>query len=244
MNETCILIVDDSLVTLELVKHILQDEAYRVWTAVSGKEAIHTIRQKGLPHLAIVDINMPEMDGFAFCEQVHKFSDLPIIFLSSEESEHVVVKGLKHHAEDYIIKPKSGPLRAEELKARVFSVLNRMGGFGYTMGPLVTVDANLQIDFAARRAHLRGEPVKLTPTETKMLYILMHYAGRTLSFSYLLRRLWPLDEAFEDRLHTHVYRLRKKIEADSRAPHYILSDWGKGYTFLSPETHSSVSPNQ
>jgi DNA-binding response OmpR family regulator len=231
MNETCILVVDDSIVILELVKHILEQETYSVWTAVSGDEALQTIKRKGLPHLAIVDINMPGMDGFTFCEQVHKFSDLPIILLSAEESEVIVVEGLMQHAEDYMVKPKSGPLRAEELKARVFSVLNRVGDFGYTLAPLVTVDDNLQVDFSARRAIVGGETLKLTPTETKMLHILMHHAGRTLPFSYLLRRLWPLEEAFEDRLHTHVYRLRKKIEANPREPQYVLSEWGKGYTF-------------
>lgn len=231
MHETRVLIVDDSIVILELVKHILEQEAYTVWTAVSGKDALNIISQKGLPHLAIVDINMPGMDGFTFCDKVHKYSDLPIILLSSEESESIVVAGLKQHAEDYVVKPKSGPLRAEELKARVFSVLNRVGDFGYTLAPLVTVDDDLQIDFAARRAIVRGKTVKLTPTEAKMLHILMHHAGRTLPFSYLLRRLWPLEDAFEDRLHTHVYRLRKKIEENPRDPKYVLSEWGKGYTF-------------
>lgn len=231
MNETRILIVDDSLVILELVKHVLEQEAYIVWTAVSGEEALQVIGQKGLPHLAIVDINMPGMDGFAFCEKVHAYSDLPVILLSSEGSETVVVEGLKQHAEDYIVKPRSGPLRAEELKARVFSVLNRVGDFGYTLAPVVAVDAALQIDFAARLAIVHGQEVKLTPTETKLLHLLMHHAGRTLSFSYLLRRLWPGEEAFDDRLHTHAYRLRKKIETDPRNPHYVLSDWGKGYSF-------------
>ncbi len=234
MKETRILIVDDSLVILELVKNILEEEAYTVWKAPSGQEALKIIAQKGLPHLAIVDINMPGMDGFTFCRKVHHFSDLPIILLSAEDAENTVVEGLKQHAEDYMVKPKTGPLRAEELKARVFSVLNRVGDFSYTLEPLVIVDDGLQIDFAARRAIVRDQTVKLTPTETKMLHILMHHAGRTLPFSFLLRRLWPLEEAFEDRLHTHVYRLRKKIEADPRNPHYVLSEWGKGYKFPTP----------
>ncbi len=234
MKETRILIVDDSLVILELVKNILEEEAYTVWKAPSGQEALKIIAQKGLPHLAIVDINMPGMDGFTFCRKVHYFSDLPIILLSAEDAENTVVEGLKQHAEDYMVKPKTGPLRAEELKARVFSVLNRVGDFSYTLEPLVIVDDGLQIDFAARRAIVRDQTVKLTPTETKMLHILMHHAGRTLPFSFLLRRLWPLEEAFEDRLHTHVYRLRKKIEADPRNPHYVLSEWGKGYKFPTP----------
>ena len=231
MNVTRILVVDDSIVILELVKHVLEQAAYDVWTAASAEEGLRVIHKRGLPHLAIVDINMPGMDGFAFCEQVHRFSDLPVIMLSSEDGEEVVVKGLNHHAEDYIVKPRSGALRAEELKARVRSVLSRVGDYQYTLAPIVTVDKGLEIDFAARRAFKQGAEIKLTPTETKLLHILLHYAGRTLSFDFLLRRLWPLEEAYEDRLHTHVYRLRKKIEVNPREPQYVLSEWGKGYTF-------------
>ncbi len=236
MREKRILVVDDSIVILELVRHVLEQEAYAVWTAVSGDEALRLIDKIGLPDLAIVDINMPGMDGFTFGRKISQISDVPIVLLSAEENEETVVRGLKQFAEDYIVKPKSGPLRAEELKARVFTVLNRVGESGYALEPVVTIDDELQIDFAARQAYVRGETVRLTPTETKLLHILMHHAGRTMTFSYLLRRLWPLDEAFDDWLHTHVYRLRKKIEADPRQPRYILSEWGKGYSFpIAPE---------
>ena len=165
-------------------------------TAADGFSGLIKIGQEA-PDLIISDIYMPGMDGFTFCQKVHRFSDLPIILLSAEENESVVVEGLKQYAEDYIIKPKSGPLRAEELKARVFSVLSRVGSFGYSLEPIVTVDGRLQVDFAARQAFVAGERVKLTPTEAQLLHILMHHAGRTLPFDYLLRRIWPLEDVFE-----------------------------------------------
>lgn len=232
MDMQHVLVIDDSQVIRHLVKFVLADAGYDVWVAVSGEDALDLIAKKGLPHLAIVDINMPPgMNGFEFCDKLHQFSDVPVIMLSSEEGEETVVTSLEYHAEDYIIKPSDGPLRAAELKARVKTVLNRMGDFAYTLDPMVIVDDRLQVDFSSRCAHISGTEVKLTPTETKLLSLLMHHAGRTITNEYLLRRVWPNEEAFEDRLHTHIYRLRKKIEENHKAPNYIVSDWGKGYIF-------------
>lgn len=231
-----ILVVDDSRVTLHLVRAVLEDAYYEVWTAVSGEEALDLIKKKGLPHLAIVDINMPPgMDGFTFCRKVHQFCDLPIVMLSAEEDEETVVKGLDHFAEDYVVKPHDGPIRSEELVSRVRRVLRRIGDFAYRLEPVTRIDDYLQVDFAGRTAIVAGETVRLTPTESKLLYLLVRHAGRTLTNEYLIQRMWPLEEAFEDRLHTHVYRLRKKIEPDSKVPAYIVSAWGKGYEFPAME---------
>lgn len=145
-----------------------------------------------------------------------------------DDDEETVVYGLDHFAEDYIVKP----FRAAELIARVRRVLRRIGDFAYTLDPIVRVDDNLQIDFPNRQAIVRQQPVSLTPTETKLLYILMRNAGRTVTNDFLLRRVWPQDEAYEDRLHTHIYRLRRKIEISSKKPYYLVSEWGTGYTFL------------
>ena len=231
-----ILVVDDSQVILLTVKDVLTEAGYEVWTAVSGEEALTMIQRKGLPYLAIVDINMPlGMNGFEFCQEVHKYSLLPIIMLSSTEEEETVVKGLDLYADDYIVKPANGPLRAQELVSRVRRLLRRIGDFAYVQGRLTRVDQRLQIDFPNRQATVNGRSISLTPTEARLLYILIHYAGRTLTNDYLLRRLWPIEEAYEERLHTHVYRLRKKIETNPKKPHYIMSEWGKGYLFLAPQ---------
>lgn len=223
-----ILVVDDSPVMLQAVKKALENAGYLAQTAVSGEEALLLLSQHGLPHLALVDLNMPGMDGFELCEAIHAFSDVPIIMLTGINDEETVVYGLDHFAEDYIVKP----FRAAELVARVRRVLRRIGSFAYTLEPVVHVDENLQVDFPNRQAMVQQQPISLTPTETKLLYILMRNAGRTVSNDFLLRRVWPQDEAFEDRLHTHIYRLRRKIEASPKEPHYIISDWGAGYAFL------------
>ena len=109
--------------------------------------------------------------------------------------------------------------------------LRRIGDFSYALEPRVRIDERLEVELARQLVYVKGTPVELTPTETKLLYLLMRSAGHTLLTGYLLKRLWPLEEVFEDALRTHVYRLRKKVEASPRRPRYILTRRGFGYTF-------------
>lgn len=228
-----ILVVDDSRTITMSVCKVLDSAEYNLTTAHSGEEAINNIQKYGLPHLAIVDLNLgrKKMTGFQLCAKLHQFSDLPIIMLTSDDSEMTIVEGLQRYAEDYIIKP----FRGRELKVRVWRVLQRMGSFAYTLSPTIKIDDRLQVDLPRRKATIEGGEKSLTPTETKILYILMKHAGRTVRTDFLLRRIWPLEETYEDRLHPHVYRLRKKIEINPREPRYVMSEWGIGYTFPAPE---------
>jgi DNA-binding response OmpR family regulator len=224
-----ILAVDDSPFILRLVKDALNTADFQVTTAISGEEGLEQIKRRGLPHLAVVDINMPMgMDGFEFCERVLEFCDLPIIMLTAINEENTIISAIEQYAEDYMTKP----FNAGELIARVRRVLRRVGDFAYTLDPLTKVDDRLQIDFAGQRAVIEGEDVSLTPTETKLLYILMRNAGRTVTADFILRRLWPLEAAFEDRLRVYVHRLRRKIEPGHAEPKYIISERGIGYSFF------------
>lgn len=227
-----VLTVDDSRIVLNLVENVLNQAGFRVQAATSGEEALDYIRRSGLPHLAIVDINMPlGMDGFAFCEAVHEFSDLPVIMLTVVEEEETIIQAIEEHAEDYITKP----FNSGELVARVRRVLLRIGDFAYPLNALTKVDERLTVDFPGCQIIVDGKPISLTPTETKLLYILMRSAGRTLTTDYLLRRLWPLDGADERGLRVYIHRLRSKIESSPMDPGYILSQRGKGYVFVEPE---------
>jgi DNA-binding response OmpR family regulator len=161
---------------------------------------------------------------------VHRFSDLPVIMLTAVDEEETVIRGIEHYAEDYITKPFS----PRELVARVRRVLRRVGSFAYTLSPRVQVDEHLAVDFAHQQAILRGQPISLTPTETKLLYILMHNAGRIVTTDFLLRRLWPLEEVFEDTLRVHVHNLRRKIEQRPRRPSYIVTERTLGYRWVDP----------
>ena len=224
-----ILVVDDSVTVTTSVTKVLDSAEYELSSAHSGEEALKNVKKYGLPHLAIVDLNLGrnKMTGFQLCSKLHQFSDLPIIMLTSDDAIETVVEGLQRYAEDYITKP----FRAQELKVRVWRVLQRMGDFEYTLTPIIKIDDRLQVDLPNRKATVSGKQISLTPTETKILYILMKHAGRTVRTDFLLRRIWPLEEAYEDRLHPHVYRLRKKIEENPREPRYVLAEWGVGYSF-------------
>lgn len=226
-----ILAVDDDAEILLLVRSRLEHAGYEVWTAASADRALEIIGQRGLPHLAIVDLRMPGTDGFGFCRAVQQFSDLPIILLTAVDDEDTVIVGIQRYAEDYIVKPFS----PRELVARVERVLRRIGDFVYALEPVVRVDDHLAVDFARQTVTIRQQPVLLTPTETKLLYILMRHAGRTVTTDFLLRRLWPLEEVAEDSLRVHVHRVRQKIEPVPARPQYVITERGMGYRFPAPD---------
>lgn len=224
-----ILAVDDSDLVLRMVETTLDNAGFQVMTASSGEAALELIHEKGLPHLAIVDINMPfGMDGFEFCEAVLEFCDLPIIMLTAVEESETIIQAIDQYAEDYITKPV-GP---GELVARVRRILRSLGEFAYPLEQFTKVDERLSVNFAACEAKLGEETVSLTPTETKLLYILMRAAGRLVQSEFLLKRVWPLDTVFEDRLRVYVHRLRNKIEETPNDPKYIISRRRQGYVFL------------
>ncbi len=226
-----ILAVDDNAYTLRIVKHSLHQAGYDVTTVMSGEEGLQTIADEGLPHLAIVDLHMPPgMSGFEFCRAIHQYSDVPVIMLTAVGEEGTILEGLEKHAEDYMVKPFS----PGELVARVGRLIRRMGEFAYPLKSITLVDDRLEINFPQRKAIVEGEPISLTPTEAKLLYILMRNAGQIVRTEYILRRLWPSEPAFEDRLHVHLHRLRRKLEVelDNGQSSYIVSERGSGYMFV------------
>ncbi|GJM41667.1 MAG: DNA-binding response regulator [Ardenticatenaceae bacterium] len=226
-----VLVVDDSHSILEIVRATLTLHGFQVMTAESGEQALEIMENEGLPHLGIFDINMPMgMDGLELCEKVLQFSDLPIVMLTAVEESSTIVEAIDRFAEDYMTKP----VRTGELLARVRRVLRSMGNFGYPLTQFVEVDENLQVNFAAFTAVVQGESVNLTPTEAKLLYILMRQKGKIVSTEFMLRRLWPSEDDFadEDRLRVYVHRLRSKIERKKSGVRYIYSKRRKGYVFL------------
>jgi DNA-binding response OmpR family regulator len=226
-----ILVVDDSVSILEIVRATLTTHGFQVITAESGEQALEIMENEGLPHLGLFDINMPlGMDGLELCERVLQFSDLPIIMLTAVEETTTIVEAIDRYAEDYMTKP----VKTGELLARVRRVLRSIGSFAYPLEQFVMVDENLMVNFATLTAFVQGKKISLTPTETKLLYILMRQKGKIVSTEFLLRRLWPADDDFpdEDRLRVYVHRLRSKIERKKSGMHYVFSKRRKGYVFL------------
>jgi len=223
-----VLVVDDEPDIVSVVRMTLESEGFEVYTAYSAKEAFDLIGRKGLPHLAVVDIMMPGTDGITLSRKLQKFSDLPVIMLTAIDEEGTVVKTIEEVAEDYVTKP----FKPKELAARVKRVIRRMGDFAFRLESLTVIDDRLAVDFAAKKVLIDEKEMSLTPTETKILHILIRSARRTVTTEYLLARLWPLDEVFEDTLRVHVHRLRQKIEPNASKPHYLITQRGVGYSFL------------
>jgi DNA-binding response OmpR family regulator len=223
-----ILVVDDDPGVRHLVASKLRSEGFEAFAATDGQEALSLIQRRGLPHLAIVDLHMPGMDGFEFCQAVQRFSDLPVVMLTANDDEETVIRGIELYAEDYITKPFS----PRELIARVRRVLRRIGDFAYALDPQIQVDERLTVDFVRQQVSIDGRLVSLSPTETKLLYLLMRNAGRTVTTDFLLRRLWPLEEVFEEALRVHVHRLRRKLETDPSSWRYVTTERGVGYRFV------------
>jgi DNA-binding response OmpR family regulator len=223
-----ILCVDDDPDIASILLHTFEDAGFEVEAVMSGRGALEWIEQNGLPHLAIVDIRMPGMDGLELARRVHAYSDLPIIFLSAVDEEPTVIQALDTVAEDYVTKP----FRPLELVARTRRVLRRLGDLSFALRKETPVDARLAVDLVRQVAIVEGREVPLTPTENKILHILVRNCPRVASTEFLLRRVWPQEEVFEDTLRVHVHRLRQKIEENPGRPRYVVTSRGQGYSFL------------
>lgn len=223
-----ILVVDDDHDICTTVQVTLELEGFEVTTAHSADEAEEQIHRHGLPHLAVVDIMMPGRTGIELCRAVQKFCDLPVIMLTAVDDDETKVQTITEVAEDYVTKPFNPP----ELAARVKRVIRRIGNFAFRLEPQTVIDEHLAINFAEKQAVVGDSKVSLTPTETKLLHILIGNARRTVRTDYLLGRIWPLDEVYEDTLRVHVHRLRQKIEPNSGSPRYLITQRGTGYSFL------------
>ncbi|MGC8879561.1 MAG: response regulator transcription factor [Anaerolineae bacterium] len=222
-----LLVIEDERDMARLVSYTLRRAGYEVHCTATVDEALSLIERIGMPHMAIVDLMLPGMGGFEFCRRVQEFSDLPILIISAIHDKDTIIRGIRLYAEDYITKP----FDPQELLARVERVLRRIGNFAYALQPVVRVDDHLAVNFARQQAYVRGTPVTMTPLETKLLYILMRNAGRVVTTDFLLRRLWPCQEVYEDTLRVHIHRLRQKIEPDPARANYIITQRGVGYLF-------------
>ena len=218
---------DDSDLAL-LIKDELVSNGYLVDVFFDGLPFLRHVHDKGLPHLALIDITLPSSDGFEISRQLKTLGDVPIVFISTQQSVDTIVRGLTQYADDYLRKP----FDLRELSARVQRVLTRFPGFSYAESHIITIDDWLSVDFGASRVFVGGRTVSLTPTESALLYILVSNSGQAISPETLINRIWPNDEVYEDALRVHIYRLRHKLEPEPTRPHYIQTARGSGYRFM------------
>ncbi|PIU57453.1 MAG: DNA-binding response regulator [Chloroflexi bacterium CG07_land_8_20_14_0_80_51_10] len=222
-----ILVVDDEPRIVEVISMNLDLEGYRVFGAANGREALKKLTQE-LPDLVILDVMMPEMDGFETLREIRQVSTIPIIMLTVKGEEVDKIKGLELGADDYMTKPFS----PQELVSRVKAMLRRAEMPTAAPKTEIRVDDDLSIDFSRRRVVVRGKEVHLRPTEYRLLYHLVSNAGHILTHETLLRRVWGHEYRDEDHyLWLYVTYLRQKIEEDPKRPKYILGERGIGYRF-------------
>jgi DNA-binding response OmpR family regulator len=224
-----VLVVDDEPRMIGFIRMNLELEGYQVLEAHSGVEALEIIRTQ-IPDLVLLDVMMPEPDGFETLRMLREFSTIPVIMLTAKGEEDDKVYGLELGADDYVTKP----FGSRELSSRVRAVLRRAEMPSASPEQAVLkIDDRLSVDFNRREVIVEGEHIKLRPTEYRLLYHLIENAGWTVPHEQLLAKVW----GYEYRDETHYVRLyvnylREKIEEDPSNPKYILTERGVGYRFV------------
>ena len=220
-----ILIVDDDVKTVELVKLYLKRDGYKVLTAYDGVEALRLAREAH-PDLIVLDLMLPDIDGLEVCRTLRGESDVSIIMLTARTTDEDKLAGLELGADDYVTKPFS----PRELAARVRAVLRRLPG---ERGPAEIKRGELTVDFVKHKAFLAGKALNLSPTEFKLLGILAREPGRVFSRAQLIDEALGYDfVGFDRTVDVHILNLRRKLEPDPNHPEYIKTVYGVGYNFL------------
>ncbi|MEJ2013555.1 MAG: response regulator transcription factor [Anaerolineales bacterium] len=223
-----ILVVDDEPRMIRFIRLNLEHDGFEAYEATSGMEALEKLRDQ-MPDLVLLDVMMPDLDGFETLRLIREISTVPVIMLTAKGEEDDRVKGLELGADDYITKPFS----PRELVSRVRAVLRRTEMPTQAVHDVIDVDDRLKIDFDRREIWVDGELVKLRPTEYRLLYHLVKNAGWVVPHEQLLAKVW----GYEYRDETHYLRLyinylRQKLEKDPSNPKYILTERGVGYRFV------------
>ena len=226
-----VVVIDDSPEIIEVVSLCFQLRwsGANVVSAATGAKGLELIEAES-PDLVILDIGLPDMDGFQVLREIRRFSQVPVIMLTVRGEDTDVARGLELGADDYVTKPFSHI----ELMARVQAVLRRVQGLPVTEErPFVS--GKLSVDFASNEVRIDGKLVKLTSTESKLLYYLIKNEGRLLSHENLLRKIWG--ETYvdaRDLLRVHIQHLRQKMGDSVELPSIIVTEHGMGYNFVPP----------
>ncbi len=221
-----ILVIDDEQTTLDLIQMLLERRGFEVFRALSAEDGLRKA-YRFQPDLVLLDIMMPDMDGWDVCKRLREMSDMPIIFLTARSDTKDVVKGLEIGADDYVMKPYDN----DELVARIKAHLRR--------APKATMSEELsfnngefRINFMNREVRVRNELKHLTPKEFNLLGVLVRNAGRVVPREELVTEAWGEEYGDAiDSLKLYIHYLRQKVEVDPDRPDYILTSRGVGYRF-------------
>ena len=224
-----ILVVEDEPKISELLQLYLEKEGYRVVKAPDGASALDAFRRRE-PHLVILDLNLPSIDGLEVCRQIRRNSSTPIIMLTARDEEVDKLIGLELGADDYVTKPFS----PREVVARVRAVLRRVTAAQRETDEVLRA-GDLTLDVARHQARMGGRELDLTPTEFRLLEVLMRHPGRVFTRLQLLDMVQgEAFEGYERTIDAHIKNLRQKIEPDPQHPAFVLTVYGVGYKFAEP----------
>jgi two-component system, OmpR family, KDP operon response regulator KdpE len=235
-----ILVVDDEPRMIRFIRMNLELEGFRVIEASNGADALEQIRRH-LPDLIVMDVMMPQMDGFEALRLLREISTVPVILLTVKGDEDDRIRGLELGADDYVTKPFS----PRELNSRVNAVLRRAAWPAPAPRTVLEIDERLAVDLNRHQVIVDGERIDLRPTEYRLLHHLIQNAGWVMPHEMLLAKVW----GYEYREETHYLRLyinylRKKIEEDPANPRYILTERSVGYRFIDFKNKDQVPPAQ
>ena len=222
-----ILVVDDDVKIVELVKLYLDRDGYSVITAYNGNDALRLARENH-PDLIVLDIMLPGKDGLEVCRILRDESSVPIILLTAKTTEQDRIEGLDTGADDYVTKPFS----PKELAARVRAVFRRTPDEALQMGPEELRFGKLTVNFPKHEAYLDSTALNLTPVEFKLLGVLIREPSRVFSRAQLIEKVLGYDfDGFDRTIDVHILNLRRKLEPDATHPKYIKTVYGSGYKF-------------
>jgi two-component system KDP operon response regulator KdpE len=224
-----ILVIDDDKLTSQMIGDHLTEMGHTVHVANNGKEGLRQMYAHR-PDLIILDVMMPEMDGWTTCRRIREVSNVPIIMLTSRDRPQDIIRGLDEGADEYVTKP----FEMDVLLARVRAVLRRvsMASEPTEKEEVAYTDDYLTFNPVDRRVMVDGELVKLTPTEYNLLALLIQNAGRVLPYRRLLEQVWGWEYIDDvDYLRVYIWHLRRKLEPDPKNPRYVLTEHGVGYRF-------------
>ncbi len=222
---TDLLIIDDDKGLTQLLSDYLSEQGYTVRAVENGKLGLRAMYERP-PNVVLLDVTMPEKDGWETLKRIREISDLPVIMLTARGDEADILRGFSLGADDYVTKPFS----FAQLAARMHAVLSRsvQGSMGETR---LSADG-LEVDIGLKRVWRDGKPLALTPTEFKLLVTLMRHSGDVVSPKELVREVWGAQYASEiGHVRRYVWHLRQKVEPDPEHPRYIHNDRGFGYRF-------------
>jgi DNA-binding response OmpR family regulator len=232
-NEMKIMVADHDRDMVDLLRFWLKERGYDVIRAVDGKQAIKRWHE-ACPDMVLLDLHLPKRDGFEVCQQMRSERHTMALILTGSDCEEDEIRGLEMGADDYLRKPFS----PKRLLAHITAVMRRYShSRANTASPLITVGP-ITLDPLRHEVLQDERKVKLTPTESSLLHLLMTHTGQVLTPGIICSRMWGDDEVGNTGLiKTHIHHLRQKMERDAKSPGYIVTVSGKGYTFNVPVAH-------